>query len=75
MEHEKIVAVRYKNGSVSHVKLEDGREMRLTEAVQMALTGDHFVDYIVGYSREKEAYLRAKPDQDITNNLNQLPEF
>ena len=75
MEHEKITNVRYRNGSITHVRLEDGREMRLSEAVEMALTGDHFVDYIVGYSREKEPYLRARPDQDMTNNLNQLPEF
>lgn len=75
MEHEKITNVRIRNGRITHVKLDDGREMRLSDAIEMALTGDHFLDYIVGYSKDNVAYMRTLPDQDVANNLQDLPEF
>lgn len=75
MEHERIVATRVRNGQITHVKLEDGREMKISEAIEMALTGDHFVDYVVGYSKYGTPYLRALPDDDMSNNLSDLPEF
>lgn len=75
MEHEKIVATRIRNGKITHVKLEDGREMKISEAISQALTGDHFTDYVVGYSKDNTPFLRALPDNDISNNLQDLPEF
>lgn len=75
MEHEKITNVRIKNGRITHVKLEDGTVMKIHDAIEMALTGDHFLDYTVGYSKDNTPYLRALPDQDASNNLQNLPEF
>lgn len=75
MEHEKITNVKIRNGRITHVKLEDGREMKISEAINLALTGEHFVDYVVGYSKNNEPFLRALPDDDLSNNLQDLPEF
>lgn len=73
-EKHKIVAVRRLNGVTTAVKLDDGQELTVAQAVNLCENG-LLPGFNVGYSKFGEAYLRGIGDGDQSNNLDNLPTF
>lgn len=61
-------------GDITDVKLNDGSTYSLDEVINLVQEGK--IDGVnVSRSKNGRAFLRGNPDQDINNNLDQLPKF
>ncbi|WP_304427886.1 DUF3892 domain-containing protein [uncultured Clostridium sp.] len=74
MEDLRIVAVKKESGEISEYKLSDGRIIGREVAFQMVLD-KQLKGYIPAVSKTGEAYIRSGADGDLSNNLQNLPEF
>ena len=71
----KITAVKKdSNGTISEYKLEDGAILSHEKAVKMA-ENNKLAGYNVATARNGMKSIRSNPDGDISNNLDELPEF
>lgn len=70
----RIVGVKHDSkGELFAYKLEDGTFVEKLEGIKLAKEGK--IDgVVVASSRQGEEYLRAKPDDESDNNLNNLKE-
>lgn len=62
------------NGTISEYKLEDGAILSHEKAVKMA-ENNKLKGYNVATARNGVKSIRSNPDGDISNNLDELPEF
>jgi len=62
------------NGTISEYKLEDGAILTHEKAVKMA-ENNKLKGYNVATARNGVKSIRSNPDGDISNNLDELPEF
>lgn len=71
-----IIGVHYDTGAkeITKVKLDDGTIVSKQEAINMAERGQ-IADVIIGGDRAGGKTLRARPDDDLSNNLLNLPKF
>lgn len=74
MEGLQIVAVKKEYGEIVAYKLSDGRVIGREMAFQMAIDKE-LKGYIPAVSKTGEAYIRSSADGDLSNNLQNLPEF
>lgn len=71
----KIMKVRQdENREITDIMLDDGRSLTLEEAVQEAQEGK-IEGVNVAVSKSGKRYLRANPDNNVGNNLDNLPQF
>lgn len=71
----KIVAVsKDSNKEIVLYKLDNGEILDRHEACVRALKGE-LEGVVVQTSRAGETFLRATPDENLNNNLSELPEF
>lgn len=70
-----IVKVRKnEDGDITNVMMQDGTVFPIDEAITM--TRDKKIQGVnVGKSKNGTEFLRADPDGDVSNNLDQLPTF
>lgn len=74
-DKNKITKVRKNDeGDITDVMLEDGSVVSLEEAIQMS-KNDELDGVNVGRSRSGTEFLRADPDGDTNNNLDNMPTF
>ena len=69
----KIVKVRKANGSIVAVKLDNNKELSITDAVESAKNGG-IEGVIVGTDRSGDEYLHSKRGQ-LDYKLDDLPKF
>jgi hypothetical protein len=62
------------NREITDIMLDDGRSLTLEEAVQEAQEGK-IEGVNVAVSKSGKRYLRANPDNNVGNNLDNLPQF
>jgi hypothetical protein len=62
------------NREITDIMLDDGRALTLEEAVQEAQEGK-IEGVNVAVSKSGKRYLRANPDNNVGNNLDNLPQF
>lgn len=74
MEELQIVAVKKEYGEIVAYKLNNGRVIGREMAFQMALD-KQLKGYIPAVSSTGESYIRSAADGDLSNNLQNLPEF
>ena len=71
----RIMKVRQdENREITDIMLDDGRALTLEEAVQEAQEGK-IEGVNVAVSKSGKRYLRANPDNNVGNNLDNLPSF
>lgn len=71
----KITHVRRNaEGEITDVKLDNGQEVNLEQAVQMAANKE-IEDISVGHSKFGVPYLRKYPNGTTDDNLDNLPTF
>ncbi|MGI6066166.1 MAG: DUF3892 domain-containing protein [Bacillota bacterium] len=71
----RIMKVRQdENREITDIMLDDGRALTLEEAVQEAQEGK-IEGVNVAVSKSGKRYLRANPDNNVGNNLDNLPQF
>lgn len=71
----KITHVRRNDqGDITAVKLDDGQELTLEQAVEMAAS-KQIEDISVGHSKFGVPYLRTYPNGTDDDNLDNLPSF
>jgi len=71
----KIQAVKKdSNGTITEYKLEDGTIINHQEAVKMAENGK-LEGYNIATARNGLKSIRSNPDGNISNNLDELPNF
>lgn len=74
MTHHITSVLKDSSGEISGYQLENGQIITKAEGVTMAKEG--LIDYVtVSTSKLGEEYLRSIPDQDTSNNLNNLPSI
>lgn len=72
----KIVAVQKSGSEIERVKLDDGSEMSKYDLINGVMQGTIKLDnYIIAESSTGEPYIRAYPDGDKSNNLQNLPTY
>jgi hypothetical protein len=71
----KIVKVRKNNqGDITDVMLQDGNVYAIEDAIMMAK--DHRIEGVnVGKSRNGREYLRSNPNEDKSDNLDNISTF
>ena len=71
----KIVKVRKNNqGDITDVMLQDGNVYAIEDAIMMAK--DHLIEGVnVGKARNGREYLRSNPNEDKSDNLDNIPTF
>lgn len=78
-EHVTIQALRWGDNGISDVKLTDGRQITLNEALSMAKDGKLEGYSAVNYSRDDKGstkgFLRGTPNGDREDNIRNLPTF
>lgn len=74
-EGQKIVKIRRNTeGDITNVMLEDGTVYPIDEAIR--LTRDEIISGVnVSRSKSGREFLRANPDGNENNNLDNLPNF
>lgn len=71
----KITNVRKdENSEICAVKLDNGQELDIQNAIQMASNGQ-IENVTVGHSKLGQQYLRSYPNGSVEDNLDRLPEF
>lgn len=61
-------------GTIQEVKMEDGQIYDKQQAISLAETGQ--IDGVeVRPSKSGSRYIRSIPDDSLSNNLDQLPQF
>lgn len=72
----KIVRVRYSDdqSEITDVQLDDGRQLSIGEAINMAAQGN-IEGVVVGKCRGGRPTLRTPKDNTSSNNLSNLPKF
>jgi hypothetical protein len=77
MENNKAKIVKVKknpDGDITDVMMDNGNVYSIDEAIMMA--SDHLIDGVnVGRARNGREYLRSNPNDDESDNLDNLPEF
>lgn len=77
MENNKAKIVKVKknpDGDITDVMMDNGNVYSIDEAVMMA--SDNLIDGVnVGRARNGREYLRSNPNDDESDNLDNLPEF
>lgn len=71
----KIIKVRKDDrGEITDVMLDNGQEMTINEAVQLA-SNKQIENVNVAHSKKGQVYLRSYPNGNIEDNLDSLPTF
>lgn len=77
MESNKAKIVKVKknpDGDITDVMMDNGNVYSIDEAIMMV--SDHLVEGVnVGRARNGREYLRSNPNDDESDNLDNLPEF
>jgi len=74
MDQFEIVAVRHDKGKLTHFKLSNGQELDYQQAIQMGKAGQiKGIDVVDRQSGMQ--FVRSERDSDLSNNLDNLPEF